>query len=82
MELQYFRENPFFSDPVLKKEYRYDPPSDADGEKEDEWGVTDAQSAFGWDVNVKPQVLGPVSTYLHQPLTLFCFLGYQDPLER
>jgi len=53
----YFRENPFFSDPVLKKEYRYDPPSDVDGEKEDEWGVTDAQAAFGWDVNVKPQAI-------------------------
>jgi len=53
----YFRENPFFSDPVLKKEYKYDPPSDVDGEEKDEWGVTEAQATFAWDVNVKPQAI-------------------------
>ena len=58
MVLQYFRENPFFSDSVLKKEYRYHPKAGVDDEKKDEWGVTDAQAAFSWDINVDAQVLG------------------------
>jgi template-activating factor I len=56
--LQYFKENPFFSDPVLKKEYRYLPKAGVDDEKKDEWGVTDAQAAFSWDTNVDAQVPG------------------------
>ena len=58
MPLQYFGENPFFSDSVLKKEYRYLPPTGVDDEKKDEWGVTDAQATFSWDINVNAQVLG------------------------
>ena len=61
-ELQYFKENPFFSDPVLKKEYRYIPPAGASDENKDEWGVTDAQAAFNWDMCVEPQVPGYAST--------------------
>jgi len=53
----YFRENPFFSDPVLKKEYRHSPSTEADGEMKDEWGVTDAQAAFSWDMDVEPQAI-------------------------
>ena len=74
-ELQYFRENPYFSDPVLKKEYRYIPPADIDDEK-DEWNVTNTQAAFAWSVNVVPQVPAHVLPYLRQPFTLFRFLGY------
>jgi len=51
----YFKENPFFSDTVLKKEYKYSPSPNVDGERKDEWGITDAQAAFSWDVNVEPQ---------------------------
>ena len=58
MALQYFGENPFFSDSVLKKEYRYLPSAGVDDEKKDEWGVTDAQATFTWDINVNAQVLG------------------------
>jgi len=53
----YFKENPFFSDPVLKKEYRYSPSTHIDGEKKDEYGVTNAQATFSWDVNVEPQAI-------------------------
>ena len=77
--LQYFKENPFFSDPVLKKVYAYSPP-DADGET-DEYGITDAQAAFSWDTNVKPQVLRRVFTSCHGPLTPSCFVGHENLLE-
>lgn len=79
--LQHFRENPFFSDSVLKKEYKHIPPEGFDNEKKDKWGVTDAQAAFSWDVNVEPQVPGDVSTYPHQWFTPVRSLGYYDPLE-
>ena len=57
MALQYFRENPFFSDSVSKKEYRYLPSAGVDDEK-DECGVTDAQATFSRNINVDAQVLG------------------------
>ena len=57
MALQYPRENPFFSNSVLKKEYRYLPSAGVDDEK-DECGVTDAHATFSRDVNVDAQVLG------------------------
>ena len=79
--MQYFRENPFFADPVLKKEYRYSPPTDIDGEEKDEWGVTDAQAAFSWDTNVEPQVLGRVCTSCYKLFTFFRFVGHQNQLE-
>ena len=57
MALQYFKENPFFSYSVLKKEYRYLHSAGVDDEK-DECDVTDAQATFSWDINVDAQVLG------------------------
>lgn len=69
--MQYFKENPFFSDPVLKKEYRYTPPAGVDDVNKNEWGITGAQAAFRWDSWVEPQVPGRTSTYLSQPLTFF-----------
>ena len=42
-----------------------------DGEEKDEWGITDAQAGFSWDVNVEPQVLGRVSTYCYNSSTAF-----------
>ena len=81
MASQYFKENPFFSDPVLKKEYRYLPAGGADGEKKDEYGITDAQAAFSWDVNVDPQVLGRVFTLRHKSLTPFRLVGHKNYLE-
>lgn len=53
----HFKENPFFSDSVLKKEYRYLKPAGADDKKKDEWGVTEAQAAFSWDTNTDPQAI-------------------------
>lgn len=79
--LQYFRENPFFSDPVLKKEYRHSPSPNIDCEKKDEWGITDAQAAFGWDANVEPQVLRCVSTDCHKLFTSSRFVGHKNQLE-
>lgn len=57
----------------MKKEYRYIPSAGVDDEKPDEWGVTDAQAAFSWDVNVQPQVLGHLLTYLHSHSSSFDF---------
>lgn len=76
--LQYFRENPFFHDPVLKKEYRYTPSTSADGEKKDEWGITDAQAVFSWDADVEPQVLERIPTRCHKSFTFFRFVGHQN----
>lgn len=71
--LQYFRENPFFHDSVLKKEYRYIHLTDVDGEKKDEWGITDAQAAFSWDANVEPQVLERIPDSLPQVIHILSF---------
>ncbi|KAG8952772.1 hypothetical protein FRC04_003695 [Tulasnella sp. 424] len=50
----HFNENPYFTDSVLKKEYRYIPPSgvstDADAD-----GVSPAALAFSWDEHIAPQ---------------------------
>ena len=79
--LQYFRENPFFHDTVLKKEYRYSPSTDVDGERKDEWGITDAQAAFSWDKNVEPLVLECVPANYHELFTFLRFVGHQNQLE-
>ena len=52
-----------------------------DGEEKDEWGITDAQAGFSWDVNVEPQVLGRVSTHCYDLSTAFRFVGHQNQLE-
>ena len=65
---------------MLKKEYRHSPSIDVEGEEKDEWGITDVQAAFSWDVNVDPQVLEYVPTNRHKLLT-FRFVGHQNQLE-
>jgi len=51
----YFKENPYFSNTVLKKEYKYIPPAPIDGDKPDENGITTQMLEFAWDLNVEPQ---------------------------
>ncbi|KAG8699684.1 hypothetical protein FRC09_006459 [Ceratobasidium sp. 395] len=54
-----FSENPYFSDTVLKKEYKYTPPegTPAVGTGVDANGVSDAQAAFEWESHVTPQAI-------------------------
>jgi template-activating factor I len=49
----HFKENPYFSDAVLKKEYKYNAPKPEDGDKPDEDGVTDAMLDFSWERDVE-----------------------------
>ncbi|KAJ7293202.1 hypothetical protein C8J57DRAFT_1268395 [Mycena rebaudengoi] len=49
----HFKENPFFTDSVLKKVYQYKAPST--GDKPDENGITDAMLDFSWERDVEPQ---------------------------
>ncbi|KAG8924521.1 hypothetical protein FRC00_005030 [Tulasnella sp. 408] len=58
----YFSENPYFSDSVLKKEFKYvpSPPEDAadvPSSEPGEDGISDAQLAFDWDTDIKPQAI-------------------------
>jgi len=48
----YFKENPYFSDSVLKKEYKYVPPPAAADEKPDADGITDSMVDFSWERDV------------------------------
>lgn len=51
---KYFKENQFFEDRVLKKEYKFIvPPVD---EKPDADGVTESMLDFSWERDVKPSV--------------------------
>jgi len=52
----YFKENPFFSDSVLKKEYKYISTA-TDGGDPDENGITPAMCEFTWDKNSVPQAM-------------------------
>ncbi|KAG8720564.1 hypothetical protein FRC08_018841 [Ceratobasidium sp. 394] len=54
-----FSENPYFSDKVLKKEYKYTPPegTPAPGTGVDANGVSDAQEAFEWELHITPQAI-------------------------
>ena len=54
--VQYFKENPFFSDRVLKKEYKYVPPPITEGEKPDENGITESMLDFTWERDIQPSV--------------------------
>ena len=81
MAFQYFKENPFFSDPVLKKEYRHSPMAEVDGGIKDEYGITNAQAAFSWDLHVEPQVLRRMAINCHKLFTLLRFVGYKNQLE-
>ncbi|KAF8624796.1 hypothetical protein AX15_005685 [Amanita polypyramis BW_CC] len=49
----YFKENPFFTDKVLKKEFKYVPPSASADEKADEDGITPSMLDFSWERDVK-----------------------------
>ncbi|EMD41636.1 hypothetical protein CERSUDRAFT_110207 [Gelatoporia subvermispora B] len=51
----YFKENPYFSNTVLKKEYQYVPPNSAGDDKADEDGITESMLDFSWERDVKPQ---------------------------
>ena len=53
---QHFKENPFFSDSVLKKEYKYIPHPEAPSETPDENGITDSMVDFSWERDVEPTV--------------------------
>jgi hypothetical protein len=56
VDAQYFKENPYFSDSVLKKEYKYIPPAIDGDDEPDENGITASMCEFAWDTNVAPQV--------------------------
>jgi len=54
--VQYFKENPYFSNPVLKKEYKYiPPPAPLADDPADENGITEQMCEFSWDTNVEAQ---------------------------
>ena len=55
---QHFKENNFFADKVLKKEYKRVPPPAAAGEEPDEDGITESMLDFSWERDVKPSVRG------------------------
>lgn len=48
-----FKENSYFTDRVLKKEYKYMPPPTAADEKPDEDGITRSMLEFSWERDVK-----------------------------
>ncbi|GLB36460.1 putative nucleosome assembly protein (NAP) family protein [Lyophyllum shimeji] len=49
-----FKENPYFTDRVLKKEYKYVPPPAAADEQPDADGITDSMLDFSWERDVVP----------------------------
>ncbi|OSX67834.1 hypothetical protein POSPLADRAFT_1072573 [Postia placenta MAD-698-R-SB12] len=51
----YFKENPYFSNSVLRKEFRYVPPPNAGKETPDADGITPTMLDFSWDRDVQPQ---------------------------
>ncbi|CAL1696349.1 unnamed protein product [Somion occarium] len=51
----YFKENPYFSNRILKKEYKYVPPPAAAEDKPDADGITEAMLEFSWERDVDPQ---------------------------
>lgn len=53
---QTFKENPYFNNKVLKKEYKYVPPQGAADETPDEDGLTTSMIAFNWEEHVKSEV--------------------------
>lgn len=50
----YFKSNPYFSDTVLKKEYKYLPSFEVVDEKADEDGLTPSMLKFSWERDVQP----------------------------
>ncbi|KAI0067944.1 hypothetical protein BV25DRAFT_1794156 [Artomyces pyxidatus] len=51
----YFKENPYFSDSVLKKEYRFEPSNASANEQADADGITPSMLDFSWDRDVTAQ---------------------------
>ncbi|KAH8120660.1 hypothetical protein DFH11DRAFT_82001 [Phellopilus nigrolimitatus] len=51
----HFAENPYFSDKVLKKEYKFIAPPAAKDEVADEHGITPSMLDFDWERDVAPQ---------------------------
>jgi template-activating factor I len=49
----YFKENPYFTDSVLKKEYKYKPPVAASEDKADENGITESMVDFSWERDIE-----------------------------
>ena len=55
--------------------------AEVDGGIKDEYGITDAQAAFSWDLHVEPQVLRRMAINRHKLFTLLRFVGYKNQLE-
>ncbi|KAI0308012.1 hypothetical protein B0F90DRAFT_1679425 [Multifurca ochricompacta] len=51
----YFKENPYFSDSVLKKEYKFEPSNAAADENPDADGITPSMLEFSWERDVTAQ---------------------------
>ncbi|KZT06318.1 uncharacterized protein LAESUDRAFT_726148 [Laetiporus sulphureus 93-53] len=51
----HFKENPYFSNRVLKKEYRYMPHPAAEDNQPDADGITQSMLEFSWERDVEPQ---------------------------
>lgn len=50
----FFKANPYFTDSILKKEYKYVPPPAASDENPDADGITDSMLEFSWARDVQP----------------------------
>ncbi|KAG1866283.1 hypothetical protein C8R48DRAFT_704579 [Suillus tomentosus] len=50
----FFKANPYFTDSVLKKEYKYVPPPAASDDNPDPDGITDSMLEFSWARDVQP----------------------------
>ncbi|KAK0208445.1 hypothetical protein DFS33DRAFT_445049 [Desarmillaria ectypa] len=53
----FFKENPHFTDKVLKKEYKYIPPPAVADDKPDENGITDTMLDFSWERDIEPSMM-------------------------
>ncbi|KAF7978914.1 hypothetical protein HWV62_44441 [Athelia sp. TMB] len=53
----YFKENPYFSDSILKKEFKYVPPPSASEDKPDENGITESMVDFSWERDIVPSAI-------------------------
>jgi hypothetical protein len=78
LSLQYFKENQFFTDNVLRKVYKYVPPAGAKNEKPDAEGITEAMLDFDWGTHVDMPVSNVPNLSIHCADLL---IGHYDPLE-
>jgi template-activating factor I len=61
ISFKHFSENPYFSDRSIKKVYKYEPSPEEGSSKlpstdRSEEGVSEAELAFDWNEDIKPQV--------------------------